>query len=160
MNILPWRDRSTMVPRSELANLFDSMFNDDWFQRDHLSHLPQALRRGGVPAINVAESDKDFTVSAELPGLDEKDIQVQILGNQLVIAGERRWEDEKRDREYHRIESQYGSFRRVIELPEGVAKEADQIEASYSKGVLEIRLPKREPKPAAKIAVKSKEKSK
>jgi HSP20 family protein len=151
MNLIPWRERNDLMSfRSEFDKLFDSFFDGGRFE-----HLPEAFRRGPIPALNVAETDKDFTVSVELPGLGEKEIQVQMLGNDLVISGERKWEGEKKDKTFHRVESQYGSFRRAIEIPEGARCDPDAIVATYSKGILEIRVPKVEPKPTAKIAVKA-----
>lgn len=153
MQLIPWRERGDVTSfRSEFDKLFDTFFSDG----TRFEHLPEAFRRGPIPAVNMAETDKEFAVSVELPGLDEKDIQVQLLGGDLVISGERKWEGEKKDKTFHRVESQYGSFRRVIEMPEGARTEPDAIAATYSKGILEIRVPKVEPKPAAKIAVKAK----
>ena len=94
-------------------------------------------------------------ISIELPGLSEKDIQVQLVGQQLIVAGERKWEDEKKGKEFHRVESQYGAFRRSIQLPENARVDADALVATYKKGVLEISVPKMEPTPAAKIPVKA-----
>jgi HSP20 family protein len=152
MQLIPWRERNDLTTfRSEFDKLFDSFFDGGRFE-----HLPEAFRRGPMPAVNLAETDKDFVVSVELPGLDEKDIQVQLLGNELVISGERKWEGEKKDKTFHRVESQFGSFRRILPLPEGTRCDPDAIAATYSKGILEIRVPKVEPKPAAKIAIKAK----
>jgi HSP20 family protein len=155
MHILPWRERGTTM-RPEFASLFDPFFNDEWFSRELASGLPQTFRRGPLPPVNLADSEKEFTATVELPGLDEKDIQVQLVGDQLVISGERKWEQEQKHKEFYRVESQYGAFRRAIELPEGLRTDPDAINASYAKGVLEIRIPKIEPRPAAKITVKSK----
>ncbi|MCK6449061.1 MAG: Hsp20/alpha crystallin family protein [Planctomycetes bacterium] len=153
MQLIPWRERGDLLTfRSEFDKLFDSFFSNG----GRFEHLPEAFRRGPIPAVNMAETEKDFLVSVELPGLDEKEIQVQLLGSELVISGERKWEGEKKDKTYHRVESQYGSFRRIVEMPEGAKCDPDAIAATYSKGVLEIRVPKVEPKPAAKIAVKAK----
>ncbi len=153
MNLIPWRGRNDLVGfRSEMDKLFDSFFTEG----ERFSHLPEAFRSGPIPPVNVAETEKEFLVTVELPGLEEKDIQVQLFGAQLVISGERKWDQEKKGKEFHRVESQYGSFKRVIELPEGTRAEPDSIAATYQKGVLEIRLQKVEPKPAAKILVKAK----
>jgi HSP20 family protein len=154
MNLIPWRERSDLMNlRGEMDKLFESFFDTDG---DRFAHLPETFRRGPFPPLNVAETDKEFCISVELPGLDEKDIQVQLLGDQLVISGERKWEQERKGKEFHRVESQYGNFRRVVQLPEGSRAQSDAINATYQKGVLEIRLPKVEPKPVAKIPVKAK----
>jgi HSP20 family protein len=153
MNSLPWR-RSNGA--TALATDFEEPFRDflEGFWRDVPSRLPATFRRSIHPAMNIVESPTLFTVQVELPGLDEKDIQIELMGNQLRIHGERKWEQEKKDKEFHRVESQFGSFERMVELPEGLRLEAESIQASYKKGVLEIRIPKIEPTPATKIAVK------
>ena len=151
MKLIPFRERS---PLATLTTDWDHWL-DDWFKGSG-QHLPEAFRRGLMPPVNLAETQKEFVATIELPGLEEKDIQVQVLGNQLVISGERKGEDEKKDKEYYRVESQYGAFRRAIELPEGLNTDTDAIKASYQKGVLEVRLMKVEPKPAAKVKVVAK----
>lgn len=150
MNLIPWRKQDEVATfRSEFDRLFDRFFESEF-----TSNLP-ATFRGTIPPVNVAETEKNWTLAFELPGLNEKDIQVQILGNQLVVSGERKWEDEKKGKEYHRVESQYGSFQRSIELPENAKRDADALTAVYKKGILEVMIPKVEPTPAAKIPVKA-----
>lgn len=148
MKLMPWRDRS------QLATLSADWDNwmADWFNTP-TNKLPEVFRRAPMPPVNLAETPKEFIATIEIPGLEEKDIQVQLLGDQLVISGERKWEEEKKDKEYYRVESQYGSFRRVIEVPDGLNMDADAIRANYSKGVLEVRMAKFQPKPAVKIRV-------
>jgi HSP20 family protein len=152
MNLIPTRERNGLsLFRSELDNLFNRFGENDWPE----SNLPAVFRRASFPPINVAETEKNFSVSVELPGLNEKDIQVQVMGQQLVISGERKWEDEKKNKEYHRVESQYGSFQRAIALPENLRLDPDSISATYKKGILDVTFPKVEPTPAAKIPVKA-----
>jgi len=148
MNLIPWRDRS---PLTLLNTDLETWFEDGF--KNRLGMLPEAFRRTPMPPVNLAETPKEFIATIELPGLEEKDIQVQLLGDQLVISGERKWEEEKKDKEFYRVESQYGAFRRAIEVPEGLNLDPDAIKANYLKGVLEIRMAKLEPKPAAKIKV-------
>lgn len=153
MKLIPWRPRNDVALfRSDFDRLLGSFFENG----DGLEHLPEVMRRGTLPPVDLAETDKDFVVSVQLPGIDEKEIEVQWLGGALVISGERKWEDERKDKTFHRVESQYGSFRRSIQLPEGARCDPAAISATYAKGVLEVRVPKLEPKPAAKIAVKAK----
>jgi HSP20 family protein len=101
----------------------------------------------------VAETASEYVVSVELPGLEEKDIQIDLMGDNLCISGERKWESEKKSREYHRVESQYGSFRRNLRLPAGLRAEPKDVKAVYKNGVLEIKFAKVEPTPAARIPV-------
>jgi HSP20 family protein len=151
MNLIPWRDRSNFTSfRNELSSLFGRFFEDDIG-----SHLPATFRGSTMPPVDVAETEKNWTISVQLPGMSEKDIQVQILGRQLVVSGERKWEEEKKGKEFHRVESQYGSFSRSIELPENARLQPDALVACYRKGILEITVPKTEPTPAAKIPVKA-----
>ena len=152
MNLIPTRERNGLpLFRSELDNLFNRYGENDWAD----ANLPAVFRRTSVPPINVAETDKNFSVSMELPGLNEKDIQVQVMGQQLVISGERKWEEEKKNKEFHRVESQYGSFQRAVALPENLRLDPASISATYKKGILDVTFPKVEPTPAAKIPVKA-----
>ena len=150
MKVIPWRKSDDVVTfRSEFDNLWNR-----FLENDLETNLPAVFRRAAFPPVNVAETEKNWTLSFELPGLNEKDIQVQLMGNQLVISGERKWEEEKKGKEFHRVESQYGSFQRSIELPDNARREPDALVATYKKGILEISIPKVEPTPAAKIPVK------
>lgn len=146
MNLIPWTDRSLASFRNE----FDEMLS-----RFGRGELPAVFGRATFPPVNVSETEKSWTVSVELPGLAEKDINVQVLGRHLVVSGERKWEEEKKNKEFHRVESQYGSFQRTIPLPENLRLDPDAITATYKRGMLEVTLPKLEPTPAAKILVKS-----
>ena len=104
-------------------------------------------------AIDVSEDDKAYKISAELPGLKAKDLDVSISGDTLVIKGENSKKTQK-DKNYHVTERAYGSFQRAFALPEGVAR--DKIAADLSKGVLTVTLPKtaEAQKPTQKIEVK------
>jgi HSP20 family protein len=93
-----------------------------------------------VPAIDMSEDDKAYKISAELPGLDAKDVDVSVSGNTLVLKGEKRQEKEEKDKNYYFSERAYGSFQRAFELP--VSIDRDKISADVSKGVLTITLPK------------------
>jgi len=150
MNLIPWRPKNELGSfRNELDGLFQRFFEDD-----AVSNLPATFRRGVSPPINVAESEKNWSVTLDLPGLDEKDIQVQLMGNQLVVSGERKWESEKKNKEFHRVEAQYGSFQRAILLPQNVRTDPDAVLATYKRGILEITIPKVEPTPTARIPIK------
>lgn len=107
-----------------------------------------------APAIDVSEDDKVYKITAELPGLEAKDLDVSISGDTLVIKGEKQQEKEQKDKNYHVTERTYGSFQRAFALPEGVAR--DKIAADLSKGVLTVTLPKtaEAQQPTQKIEVK------
>jgi HSP20 family protein len=108
-----------------------------------------------VPAIDMSEDEKAYKISAELPGLDAKDVDVSVSGNMLVLKGEKRQEKEEKDKNYYFSERAYGSFQRTFELPASVDR--DKLTADFSKGVLTITLPKtpEAQKPQKKIEVKS-----
>lgn len=120
------------------------------------TRLPEAFQAANGPAMNVSEDEGSYQVSLDLPGLEEKDIDVQLMGRQLVVSGERTWQEEKKEKEFHRVESQYGSFQRSVTLPADARCEPDSVEATYAKGILTLTIPKVEPTPTRKIAVKSK----
>lgn len=107
-----------------------------------------------VPAVDIAEDEKQYKITAELPGLDEKGIEVSLAGDSLVIKGEKRQEKEEKDKNYYLSERSYGSFQRSFPLPNGVDQE--KIAASFAKGILTITLPKtaEAQKQAKKIEVK------
>jgi len=88
--------------------------------------------------------------------MDAKDINIEVMGNQLTISGERKWEEEKKGKEFLRVESQYGNFSRSLLLPANLRSDRDAIEATFQKGILEIKIPKVQPTPVAKIAIKAK----
>jgi HSP20 family protein len=152
MNIIPWHRRNEQpAVRSDIERFMSRFFDHE----DFVPHLPEALRRNTFPSVNVAETESAIEITAELPGMDEKDIDVQVMGNLLVISGERRWEEEKTSKEFHRMESEFGSFRREVPLPQGLRLSPEEISAQYKKGVLKICLPKLEPTPATRIPIKS-----
>jgi len=101
-----------------------------------------AATRPWSPAVDVAESDNELVLTADLPGLTKDQIQVRIEDGTLLIAGERKFVNEDKKTGYHRIERSYGSFKRYFSLPETV--EAGKVEANYENGVLRITLPKKE----------------
>jgi HSP20 family protein len=110
-----------------------------------------------APAIDMSEDEQAYRISAELPGIDAKDIDVSVSGDTLVLKGEKRQEREENDKNknYHFSERSYGSFQRSFELPSSVDR--NKIMADFSKGVLTITLPKtaESQKPVKKIEVKS-----
>jgi len=152
MNLIPWRRRESLLP---FSTDFDDFFRRFWENGDRelTSHLPEVFRSRSFPALNVAETEDSFSITVDCPGLEEKDIQVEAMGNNLVVSGERKWEEEKKGKEYRRVESQYGKFERTIPLPDNVRIEAGEVDATYKKGVLTITVPKLEKTPTAKIRV-------
>ena len=94
-----------------------------------------------APPVDVYEDEHNVTLKIEVPGIEEKDIDVRIENNTLTVHGERKFEKEEKEENYRRVESQYGSFTRTFTLPNTVDPES--VQADYDKGVLKIKLAKR-----------------
>lgn len=106
-----------------------------------------------MPSMDLSETDKEIEITAELPGLEEKDIQLNVADNVLTIRGEKKNEREETKKDYHLVERSYGSFTRSVQLPAGV--NADNIKAVMSKGVLKVTVLKPAPAQTKKIDIKS-----
>ena len=104
------------------------------------------------PAIDVAEEENAIVVRAEVPGCKADDIDISVYGNTLTISGEKKFEEEKKEKGYYHIESTYGSFRRELTLPTDV--DPNKVEAACKDGVLSIKLPKAASAKAVKVKVK------
>lgn len=122
------------VPTS-FSNLVDRFFTDSM------------VRTGGsrfVPKVDVVENEQAFEIHFAVPGLNKEDFNIELKDNYLTVSGERKFSNEKKDKNYHAIETNYGSFSRAFSLPENV--DATKINAKYDKGILELTLPKDEKK--------------
>ena len=106
-----------------------------------------------VPAMDLMEADDHFVLHADLPGLAEDDVSIEIQDNTLTISGERKSEHEERQRGWYRLERSFGRFSRSLTLPEGV--NADAVTAGFDKGVLEVRIPKPEERKPRRVAIKA-----
>jgi HSP20 family protein len=131
--------------RHEMDRIFDQFWRGFGFPTLRRVFEPEPFWRESafgvsVPAVDVAEDDKAYHITAELPGISEKDIEVNLSGDILTISGEKREEREEKDKSYHFSERRYGSFRRSFAIPQGVDR--DKIEASFKNGVLTLTLPK------------------
>ena len=124
--------------------LFDRMFADvvdSCCDRSIMADKASGAERLLIPDIDIRETDDAYLVNLEVPGVDEKDISLVVTGKTLVMSGEKKLEEEKEDENFHRIERQFGTFRRTLELPPDVDHEA--IKAEFDKGVLKISIPRR-----------------
>ncbi len=106
-----------------------------------------------APLTDVAETDEAYTVSIDLPGLKKEDIKIEVTDNVLNVSGERKNESQFSDGQIHRLERSYGSFKRSFALPKAVS--ADDIEAHYENGVLNVKLPKSKIAQSRKIEIQS-----
>ena len=133
--------------RQEIDRLFDDFARRSpasWFGAEAVA-----------PKIDITETEEALEVTAEIPGVEEKDIEVDVSGDVLTIGGEKRKEAETKEKRYHRIERSYGAFRRSMRVPFEV--DPDQVTATHDKGVLRVTLPKpaEVKKHSRKISVKS-----
>ena len=164
-SILPWKNDGKKLPIQRDADIVDNteylqahsllslqnemnrLFEDFW--RDPFSIRPfERFTQMGTtgwsgfnPNVDISETDKEIKLEAELPGLDEKDIEISISDDVLTIKGEKCQESERKDRSYYFAERSYGSFTRQFTLPTAV--DEDKIKATFKKGVLTISMPKR-----------------
>jgi HSP20 family protein len=148
-DLIPWRRGEKQVPvrregepsilsfQQEMNRLFDE-FSRGW----GLAPFREFSEQWDAfsPRVDVVEGDKEITVSAELPGMDEKGIDLSLSHGVLTISGEKQEEKEDKGRNYYRMERSYGSFQRSIPLPSEVVE--DKAKATFKKGVLTITLPK------------------
>ena len=107
--------------------------------------------RRWVPAMDLVETDAEYVLRADLPGLKEEDVNVELEDNVLTITGEREAEHEGRSEGYYRIERASGSFARSLTLPEGV--DGENIRATFDRGVLEVRIPRPEQRKPTRVAI-------
>lgn len=141
-----WGRKGLPVKREEespfysLQRAVDQVF-DNFFDGFGLGPFSLDRRMGSFsPQIDVSEADREFQVTVELPGMDEKDVEISLVNNLLILKGEKKEEKEDKRKDYYRMERSYGFFERSIPIPEGI--DLDKIEASFKKGVLKVTLPK------------------
>jgi HSP20 family protein len=144
----PFRDLTTLQDR------IDRLFEDS-FGRLRGTQGSEALE-GSLwsPAVDIVETDNEIVLKADLPGVDPKDVDIQVENGTLILKGERKFESNVKEDDFRRIERVYGSFVRSFALPRTV--DPEMVAAEYRNGVLEVKLPKRpEAKPKQiKVAVK------
>ena len=139
----PVRELNTL--QGEMNRLFNTLFD-----------APVSGDGGGsvrrwIPAMDLIETDEDFVLRADLPGLSEDDVNIELEDNVLTISGERKSEHQERNQGYYRVERASGTFSRSLTLPEGVNPEG--IKASFDRGVLEVRIPKPQERKPRKVAI-------
>ncbi len=143
--------------RREVEQIFDDFDQGFWRapSRRLLDIVPFGRRATTTPAVDIVEREKDYQITAEMPGMEEKDVELKVANDVMTIKGEKKEEKEEKKKDYHLTERRYGAFQRSFSLPDGV--DPDKIEASFKKGVLTITLPKKPEavKPERKIEVKA-----
>ena len=139
----PVRELNTI--QSEMNRLFNT-----FFETSSPANGGSTLRRW-IPAMDLVETEDDFVLRADLPGLTDEDVKVEVEDNILTISGERKAEHEERKEGYYRVERASGSFSRSLTLPEGV--DAGAVKANFDNGVLEVRVPKPEERKPRKVSI-------
>ncbi len=149
-DLLPWNKekdkysiqrRDQMDPfdfQTEMNQMIADFFHDP-FEETPVRKL-RDLRSGFYPRLDISENEKEIHISADMPGMDEKDINLTLENGMLTISGEKKIERKETGQSYYRAERRVGAFRRSVELPGEV--EIDKIDAKFTKGVLEISIPK------------------
>jgi HSP20 family protein len=144
MFLIPYVRRSE-VPA--VSRLFDEFFNDFPFTSSVVEG-----KENWIPSVDILEKEGNIVLRAELPGMNEKEIELKVEGDTLILKGERKMESEDKKSNYHRIERSYGSFTRSFRLPDTV--DSEKIDADYKNGVLTITLPKKPEVKPREIPVK------
>ena len=150
-DLIPWKKNEPNLPvrrrqeddtlldlRSQMNRLFDEFFEQPFGLSPFTGESD--LMGDFAPRLDISETEKDFTISAELPGLEPDDINIALDRNTLTICGEKQAEKEEKGKRFYRVERSYGSFHRSIPLPNEV--DEDKIDASFKRGVLKVKLPK------------------
>ena len=128
---------------SEINRLFDTLFEP--------ANGNANRSQRWAPAMDLVEAEDHFVLKADLPGLGEEDVAIEIQDNVLTVSGERKTEHERKEKGFYRLERSFGRFSRSLTLPEGV--DADKISASFDKGVLEVSIPKPEERKPRRIEI-------
>lgn len=144
-------DHPVIRLQDEMNKIFHQFFSEPFTWGDSPLGL---ARKDWVSRLNVEETDQEYIIQAEVPGIDLKDVEVQLQGNKLTIKGEKKSEEEKKDRRVHIMEWSYGSFQRSLVLPEDA--DLEHIKATSNHGVLEISVAKKAKEQPRVIKVETK----
>jgi HSP20 family protein len=140
----PVRELNTI--QGEMNRLFNTFFDAPTAGGNGSS-----TARRWLPAMDLVETEEDFVLRVDLPGLTEQDVNIELEDSVLTVSGERKAEHEERKEGYYRVERASGSFSRSLTLPEGV--DAEAVRASFDRGVLEVRIPKPEQRKPRKVSI-------
>jgi HSP20 family protein len=145
MNLMPWRRQTPFTNLSTLQQEMNRMFEDAF------APMARQSQEAVMPAIDIREDENNLIVTAELPGVDKKDVQIEVRDNILTIKGEKRAEKREEKDNWHTVERSYGSFTRRVMLPYEV--DDAQADATMDQGVLTLKLPKSQGSSAKNIPV-------
>ena len=145
MTIVRWEPlRELGSLQNEMNRLFNTVF-------DAPAPANGGTMRRWMPAMDLVESGEHFVLRADLPGMGEEDIKIELEDGTLTVSGERKAEHEEKEEGYYRVERAFGSFSRSLTLPKGV--DADAVSARFDRGVLEVRIPKPEQRKPRRIEI-------
>lgn len=147
MELIPWKPFRGL-------NVFHKDMDDIWNRFLSETPLVRRFAEEWLPSANVSETKENLCISIELPGLDEKDVNVSISGDLLTIKGEKKTEKEETDEHHHYVERYSGSFQRSFRMPVNI--KTDNVDATFDKGVLKITLPKTEEAQKKEIKIRGK----
>lgn len=142
MALLKYNRPGSDLYNKKFSDIMDEFFNDAVTTR----------KNSFAPSIDISETDKQYIIDVEVPGIDKKDIELNIDNNMLTISGERSFNKEEEGKQYHRVESHYGTFNRSFRLPDNV--DSESINATYNNGILNITVDKSEDKLKKQIEIK------
>jgi HSP20 family protein len=147
MAVVRWEPFRDLVSLQERMN---QMFNDSYRGRG-TSEDDWSLGGSWAPAVDIYEHEGNIVLTAELPGVDPKDVDIRVENNILSLRGERKWNNDVQRESYHRVERAYGSFTRSFTLPNVV--DTEKIKADYKEGMLKLVLPKKEEAKPKQISI-------
>lgn len=138
---IPPARREDEYPLFSLQRDVNRLF-DDFFRGFDLRPLRTADEKWGgfSPKMDLEETEKEYRITAELPGMEEKDVEVLLTGNAITLKGEKKEEKEEKGKSFYHMERSYGSFQRTVPLPEGI--DLKKVDADFKNGVLTVKLPK------------------
>jgi len=142
MTLIKYSRPGRNIAGKHFSDIMDEFFNDAIVNRTSTF----------TPNINISETEDQFSIEVEIPGMKKEDININVENNTLTISGERKQKTEEDGRRYHRVETNYGAFQRSFQLPDHI--DDDSIEASYENGLLQITMGKSEEKLKKQIAIK------
>jgi len=142
MTLIKYSRPSRNIAGKHFSDIMDEFFNEAIADRTSTF----------TPNINISETEDQFSIEVEIPGMKKEDININVENNTLTISGERKQKSEEDGRRFHRVETNYGAFERSFQLPDHIDDES--IEASYENGLLQINMGKSEEKLKKQIAIK------
>jgi HSP20 family protein len=136
-------DNAILQFHHEVDRLFDKAFGNFGLSPFRFNQSMRTRLNDGLlkPTLDLGATDREYTIAVEIPGVDEKDVKVEISNDTLTIQGEKKLENEEKGKSYYRMERSYGSFQRTLSLPEDA--DQDNVAANFKKGILTVTMPRK-----------------